>query len=267
LAHDAENRIDIALRGSPPGLWPFLAAGFPDIATTSELLRALTKLPIRGLELGFPFSDPIADGPVIQAAFTHALTAGLRVDDIFDMVKTARQEGVAYPIVAMVSASIVYRRGVERFVVRAAMSGFDGLIVPDLSLEEAPALFTACERLQLRLCMLVAPTTPEDRRRRIANAAGGFLYYISVQGVTGQRDALPADLSSQVRQLKTATGRPVLVGFGISLPAHVHEVCSFADGAIVGSAIVRGMAEAMKAGVFGPSLVQGTLDQVRSLTS
>ncbi|MEK6643630.1 MAG: tryptophan synthase subunit alpha [Planctomycetota bacterium] len=262
-----ENRIDAALRGSPPGLWPFLAAGYPDIATTCELLRAMAELPIRGVELGFPFSDPIADGPVIQAAFTHALTAGLRVDDIFDMVRTARRNGVAYPIVAMVSASIVYRRGVDLFVTRAAESGFDGLIVPDLSLEEAPTLSKACDKAHLRLCMLIAPTTPADRRRRIADAASGFLYYVSVQGVTGQRDALPVDLSAQVRQIKTTTGRPVLVGFGISQPAHVREVCSYADGAIVGSAIVRRMAEAHSTGVSRQELLRGTVDQVRSLTS
>jgi len=133
------NRIDGALKSGPPGLWPFLAAGYPDIETTEEILRRLGDVPIRGVEIGFPFSDPIADGPVIQTAFTQALGAGVRVDDVLRMVGRVRS-AVGYPIVAMVSASIVYRIGMKPFVDRAADAGFDGLIVPDLSLEEPPEL-------------------------------------------------------------------------------------------------------------------------------
>lgn len=225
----------------------------------------MKDLPIRGVELGFPFSDPIADGPVIQAAFTAALEKGLRVEHVFDAVRTARTEGVAYPIVAMVSASIVYRLGVETFVDRAAEAGFDGLIIPDLSLEEAPKLAAACGKAGLRLCMLTAPTTPADRLRRIAEISSGFLYYVSVQGVTGQRDALPSDLEAHVRQIKAASGLPTLVGFGISKPEHVKTVCGFADGAIVGSAIVRRIAALMAAREPFDKALAETVVLVRSL--
>lgn len=265
MTRNATNRIDTALSSSPPGLWPFLPAGYPDISFTGALLRAMKELPIRGVELGFPFSDPIADGPVIQAAFTTALEKGLRVQQIFDAVRSARTDGVAYPIVAMVSASIVYRLGVETFVGRAAEAGFDGLIIPDLSLEEAPKLAASCDKAGLRLCMLAAPTTPPDRLRRIAEISSGFLYYVSVQGVTGQRDALPSDLDSQVRQIKAASGLPTLVGFGISNPEHVKTVRGFADGAIVGSAIVRRIASQVEVRDPTHTILRDTVEYVCSL--
>lgn len=236
------NRIDAAFANRPPGLWPFLAAGYPSLETTAALLQRLNSLPVRGVELGIPFSDPIADGPVIQHAFSHALASGVKVREVFQMVASLRAQ-ISYPLLAMVSASIVYRRGVEEFAAEAHMAGFDGLIVPDISLEEAPALASAAARENLRLSMLVAPTTPPERRRQIAQAATGFLYYVSVQGTTGERAALPVALADEVRTLKKESSLPVLVGFGISRPDHVREVCRFADGAIVGSAIVHRMAD------------------------
>lgn len=252
---NAEHRIDQALRSRPPGLWPFLAAGYPSIGATEVILRRMGSLSIRGVELGFPFSDPIADGPVIQNAFTHALAAGTRVADIFEMVRDVRDE-VAYPIVAMVSVSIVYRMGVESFVERARSAGFDGLIVPDLALEEAPQLATCAAAAGMRLSMLIAPTTPPERQARIAKLAGGFLYYVSVQGTTGQRAALPVDLSDHVQQVRAETGLPVVVGFGISTPEHVREVCGYADGAIVGSAIVKRITDALQTGADEAQVVE-----------
>lgn len=242
-----QNRIDLVLKSRPPGLWPFLAAGYPSIGATAALLRRMASFPIRGVELGFPFSDPIADGPVIQSAFTRALASGIRVTDIFEMVRDVRRDA-DYPILAMVSASIVYRLGVEAFVEQAKDSGFDGLIVPDLAFEEAPQLAKCAGDAGLRLSMLVAPTTPPERQARIARVAGGFLYYVSVQGTTGQRKSLPSDLKEHVLQVRGAAGLPVLVGFGISTPAHVREVCSYADGAIVGSAIVKRITESLDSG-------------------
>ncbi len=232
------NRIDQALSESPPGLWPFLPAGYPDIETTVDLLRAWADLPIRGIELGFPFSDPVADGPVIQHAFAHALDGGATVRRIFECVASVRAE-VGCPILAMVSASIVYRHGVEGFIGQARAAGLDGLIVPDLSLEEAAGVSEAVGRADLRMPMLVAPTTPPARQRAIAEAASGFLYYVAVQGTTGERNALPADLERHVTALRADTGIATLVGFGISSAAAVRQVCAFADGAIVGSAVVR----------------------------
>ncbi len=260
-----KNRVDSVLADQPPGLWPFLPAGYPDIETTASMLRAFAGLPIRGVELGFPFSDPIADGPVIQKAFSHSLANGVRVADIFEMVAAIRAEA-DYPLLAMVSASIVYRIGVEPFVSRAQSAGFDGLIVPDVSLEEAPELSEIAAAAGLRLSMLIAPTTEPDRERRIAQVAGGFLYYVSVQGTTGERAALPADLRAHVSELRTATGLPVIVGFGISTPQHVKDVCSFANGAIVGSAIVRQISKLMGQGGDCEAITQDVCRFVGHLT-
>lgn len=237
MASSPTNRIDQALVTQPPGLWPFLVAGYPSKQFTIELLRRMKDLSIRGVEIGFPFSDPIADGPVIQGAFTRSLASGLRVSDVFDIVTAARRE-VDYPMLGMVSASIVHRIGADDFVAMAKSAGLDGLIVPDISLEEAPRLAQLTTAAGLRLSMLIAPTTPPDRQARIAQIAGGFLYYVSIQGTTGARKALPDDLKAQVTSARSTTGLPVLVGFGISTRDHVKEVCHFANGAIVGSAIV-----------------------------
>jgi tryptophan synthase alpha chain len=258
------NRIDTVLADQPPGLWPFLPAGYPDLETTAAFLKALDALPIRGVELGIPFSDPIADGPVIQRAFSAALSDGLKLRDVFAMVSALRGE-VRYPLLAMVSASIVYCIGIEAFVSHASGAGFDGLIVPDISLEEAPRLAEATGGAGLRLSMLIAPTTPKDRRERIADVSSGFLYYVSVQGTTGARASLPADLKTNVCELKDATGSPVLVGFGISSVAQVREVCRYADGAIAGSAIVRRITELCESGRRGPDMVTEVTAFIREL--
>jgi len=246
-----------------PGLWPFVPAGYPDLSTTRELLLRMADLPIRGVELGFPFSDPIADGPVIQRAFSAALASGLRVADVLTMVAAVRS-ALPYPILAMVSASIVYRIGLGAFAEQAAVAGLDGLIVPDLSLEEAPGIAAHLRTAGLALSMLVAPTTPSDRQRAIAAVTTGFLYYVSVQGTTGERNHLPADLAVRVASLRAATSLPVLVGFGISRPEQVREVCRVANGAIVGSAIVHRMAD-MAALSPSLSVVEPTITLVREL--
>jgi len=259
-----KNRIDIALADQPPGLWPFLAAGYPDLETTAAMLKALDELPIRGVELGIPFSDPIADGPVIQRAFSEALAAGLKLREVFEMVSALRG-AIRYPLLAMVSASIVYRVGIETFVKKASEAGFDGLIVPDISLEEAPRLTEAAAGAGLRLSMLIAPTTPAERRERIAEVSSGFLYYVSVQGTTGARASLPADLKTNVCELKDATSSPVLVGFGIGNASQVREVCGYADGAIAGSAIVRKITELYEQGKTGSALVSEVTACIRAL--
>ncbi len=258
------SRIDRSLADLPPGLWPFLPAGYPDLAATEALIRRCAELPIRGLELGFPFSDPIADGPVIQHAFTRSLDAGLRVESIFQMVHRLRST-VSVPLIVMASASIIYRIGLDAFVTRTADCGLDGLIVPDLSLEEAPRLSELTARSGLGLCMLVAPTTPDDRQARIAQVARGFLYYVSVQGTTGARDRLPTDLADHVARLRAETRLPVLVGFGISSRQQVQEVCRFADGAIVGSAVVQRITELVDSRAEPRRLVDETARLVQSL--
>lgn len=260
------NRIDTALKQNSPGLWPFLVAGYPSLEATAAMLRELDQLPIRGVELGFPFSDPIADGPVIQQAFTRTLEKGIRTSAIFDMVSSVRAH-VRYPILAMASASIVYRAGVQLFVSRANEAGLDGLIVPDVSLEEAPQLASCVAQSDMRLSMLIAPTTPPERQSRIAKVASGFLYYVSVQGTTGQRTALPTDLKEHVMQVRAATGLPVIVGFGISTQDHVRDVCGFADGAIVGSAIVGRITRELDLGLAEGKIVSNASAFVAELAA
>jgi tryptophan synthase alpha chain len=221
-------------------LMPFIPAGYPDLATTEAALPALESAGASLVEVGFPFSDPIADGPVIQESFTVALSKKLRIGDVFETVARARPT-VSFPLVSMVSYSIVFRFGVDRFVALAKQAGFDGLILPDLPPPEAEGI---CDRVRtggLDTVLLVAPTTAPQRRAEIARLSSGFVYYLSVSGITGERDQLPKDLADNVRQLKGLTDRPVCVGFGISKAALVAQLRGIADGAIVGSAYVKRM--------------------------
>ncbi|MBN1490764.1 MAG: tryptophan synthase subunit alpha [Phycisphaerae bacterium] len=245
------NRIDqkfSALTAAhAKGLLPYITAGFPSLAATAEVLRRVDALGVAGVEVGFPYSDSIADGPVIQTSFTRALERNLKVDEVFRTIAEVRRT-VTMPLVAMVSFSIVTRIGVDRFFERASAAGFDGLIMADLSLEEAPRVAEQAAARHLRLIMLTAPTSSAERRERIARIATGFIYYMSVAGTTGERDRLPDDLIDNVRQLREIGRKPVVVGFGISRPEHVRSVCSVADGVIVGSAIVRRMLDVVDAG-------------------
>jgi tryptophan synthase alpha chain len=262
------NRIDqkfseLSSNGSK-GLFPFLVAGQPDLKTTQELIKRLEKLGVAGIELGFPFTDPIADGPVIQNAFTHALSNGITVAAIMQAIGEIRSQ-VSIPIIAMVSATIVYRIGIDNFLAQAARAGFDGFIIPDLSLEEAPAISEKIKKLDLRMVLLVSPTSPENRQQLIAKTATGFIYYMSIAGITGERDKLPEELPANVAHLKKLSGIPVLVGFGIKTPEHVRQVCNVADGAIVGSAIVRRITQSIEQGAEHAQMLSSVEDYVREL--
>jgi tryptophan synthase alpha chain len=218
---------------------PFITAGYPSLEATEALLGEFEKRGGQVCELGIPFSDPVADGPVIQASYTEALSGGLKLKGIFDTVARYRQAGGRMALIAMVSFSIVYRRGVRGFLAEAAEAGFDGLIIPDMSLEDADNLVALCEEANLANVMLIAPTTPMERKLKIASYSRGFIYYISVSGITGERTKLPAETIEAVRQLREHTDTPVCVGFGVSSAELVRTVCTAADGAIVGSAIVH----------------------------
>ncbi len=217
---------------------PFLTAGDPDMDFTFEALKAAQHAGATLCELGLPYSDPIADGPVIQASYTRALGSGATLQGVFDLASRAAAE-LTMPLVAMTSYSIIFRRGIARFVGEAAASGLTGLIVPDLPIEESAALSSACRGASLSLVRLVTPTTPPERAARIAAETTGFLYCVSVAGVTGERVSLPQQLKDRVQWLKEQTDVPILVGFGISRPEQVREVGAVADGVIVGSALVR----------------------------
>jgi tryptophan synthase alpha chain len=222
---------------------PFLTAGDPDAAATVKLARAAARSGASLLEIGFPYSDPIADGPVIQASYTRVLDRGLRLDDVFACAReVARAPEFAtgqVPLVAMTSYSLIHRRGPEAFLRKAADAGFSGAIVPDLPVEESEALERLAASRDFKLVQLVTPTTPRERARDIARRSTGFLYCVSVAGITGERDRLPDELLGQLAWLRGQTDLPLCVGFGISRPEHVRLLREAADGVIVGSAVVR----------------------------
>ncbi len=224
-------------------LMPFITAGDPDLAFTAQLLRTLDGAGGHLCELGIPYSDPIADGPVIQASYCRALAAGTTVQGILDTLATVAPR-MAAPVVTMVSYAIIYRIGPERYIEQAQRAGAAGAIVPDLPVDEAAKLAEICSRADFSLVQLVTPTTPRERALRIAESSTGFLYYVSVAGITGERQALPAELLDNVAWLRGQTPLPICIGFGISTPDHVRQLAPAADGLIVGSAIVRRVAAA-----------------------
>jgi tryptophan synthase alpha chain len=223
-------------------LAPFVTAGDPDTATSVAVLEAIDRAGASLCELGVPYSDPIADGPVIQSSYTRALGAGITLEGMFGIAREASAR-VQMPILAMASYSLIFRRGIERFVADATAAGLAGFVVPDLPLEESDELDAACRTAGLALVRLVTPTTPPDRAEQIARRSTGFLYCVSVAGVTGARTELPPGLIERIEWLRTKTDVPILVGFGISGPDQVRAVAAVADGVIVGSALVRQVAE------------------------
>lgn len=217
---------------------PFITAGDPDMSTTLAVLKELGQRGVDLVEIGFPYSDPIADGPVIQASYTRALNKKLKVDDIFAGIKSLPTASLP-PFVAMVSYALIFRRGVEHFVQQAADAGFAGLIIPDLPADEAEDVAAIAKKHGLDVVQLIAPTTPRERATKILKASSGFVYCISIAGTTGVRDELPPELTEQLSWLRTQTKLPLAVGFGISKPEQVDHLRPVADGVIVGSAIVR----------------------------
>jgi tryptophan synthase alpha chain len=226
-------------------LMPFLTAGYPNINATGALLKDFEARGVRICEVGFPFSDPIADGPTIQASYTAALGAGLCVQDILDMVAAYRADGGEMALAAMVSYSIVFRHGTEAFLGLLASSGFDACIIPDLPLDEAGGAESMAAAAGLCNVMLIAPTTPPERRVEIAQHCRGFAYFVSISGITGERVSLPQETIDGVAELRKHTDTPVCVGFGISNADTVKTVCDAADGAIVGSAIIHRITDAI----------------------
>lgn len=224
-------------------LMPFITAGDPDLDFTAATIRELFRRGSSMCELGIPYSDPVADGPVIQASYTRALDRHVRVASILDMVQGLSDE-VSGPIVTMVSYAIIYRHGLERYVRAARQAGIAGAIVPDLPVEEAGPLADVCRREDFSLIQLITPTTPRPRALKIAAQTTGFIYYVSVTGITGERTELPPEILENVAWLRSQTELPICIGFGISQPEHVKMLAPVADGLIVGSAIVRRMADA-----------------------
>lgn len=224
-------------------LMPFVTAGDPDLAFTAAVLKEVVGRGASLCEVGVPYSDPIADGPVIQASYTRALENKIKLASILDMLgDTCPSLGA--PAVTMVSYAIIFRHGIERYCDDVASRGVAGLIVPDLPVEESPALAKVAGERGLSLIQLVTPTTPRDRAVRICETSTGFVYYVSVAGITGERTQLPPDLVDNVGWLREQTDLPICIGFGVSKPEHVKLLAPVADGLIVGSAIVKRVAEA-----------------------
>ncbi len=219
-------------------LIPFITAGDPDLQTTARLIPVLAGAGADVIELGVPFSDPMADGPTIQAASERALAKGVTQEKILAMVAEVRQE-TEVPIVLMGYYNPVFRYGAERFARDAAAAGVDALLIVDLPPEESAEIAEVMAAAGLDLITLLAPTTPPERMRRLAAAAQGYLYYVSMTGVTGARKISPEDIRAAVTELKSMTETPVGVGFGITTPDDAARVGEFADGVVVGSALVK----------------------------
>ena len=216
---------------------PFITCGDPDLETTAAAIRAAAANGADLIELGIPFSDPTAEGPVIQGANVRALAGGVTTDQIFELVKDLRRD-VTVPMVFMTYANVVFSYGAERFLSACRTIGIDGLILPDLPYEEKEEFLPACRQNGVDLISLIAPTS-ENRIAMIAGEAEGFLYIVSSLGVTGTRSEIKTDLDSIVKVVRQHTDIPCAIGFGISTPEQAKKMAAISDGAIVGSAIVR----------------------------
>ena len=219
----------------------FITCGDPDLETTAECVRAAVRGGADLIELGIPFSDPTAEGPVIQEANERALTGGVTTDKIFGLVEHLRRE-ITVPMVFMTYANVVYSYGIERFCERCKETGIDGMILPDVPFEEKEEFAPACRDRGLSFISLIAPTS-ENRIAMIAKEAEGFLYIVSSMGVTGVRSEITTDIGAMVKVVRENTTIPCAVGFGISTPEQARRMANLSDGAIIGSAIVRRIAE------------------------
>ena len=221
---------------------PFITCGDPDLETTAACVRAMAEAGASLIELGIPFSDPTAEGPVIQSANVRALSGGVTTDRIFDMVAELRRDETV-PMVFMTYANVVFSYGMERFLERAQAVGMDGIILPDVPFEEKEEFAPACRARGIDMISLIAPTS-EGRISEIARAAEGFVYCVSSLGVTGVRSQITTDIGAMVKLVKDANPHvPCAVGFGISTPEQAAKMAGLSDGAIVGSAIVKLIAQ------------------------
>lgn len=220
---------------------PFITCGDPDLETTAKVVREAVKNGADLVELGIPFSDPTAEGPVIQGANLRALNGGVTTDKVFDLVRDLRTD-VEVPMVFMTYANVVFSYGSERFISTCKEIGIDGLILPDLPFEEKEEFLPLCKQYDVDLISLIAPTS-ENRIAMIAKEADGFIYLVSSLGVTGVRSEIKTDLESIVNVIRANTDTPVAIGFGISKPEQAQKMAGISDGAIVGSAIIKILAE------------------------
>ena len=234
-----QEKITRARRKGEKLFSAFLTLGYPNLETTQKLILQFEKEGVDIIELGFPFSDPLADGPTIQYSSEQALKRGVRMEDAFQMVRDLRRSGCSVPLVFFTYLNPIYHYGLRSFVAEAKQAGFDGLLVPDLPPEEERSLQTACRKRNLSQIFLIAPTTEPKRAKFIAARSQGFIYYVSLRGVTGARKSLPRDIERNLKTFRGIFTKPVLIGFGVSNPKQARQLSRISDGVIVGSAIVE----------------------------
>ncbi|WP_107725457.1 tryptophan synthase subunit alpha [Desmospora activa] len=260
------NRIDQAFQryNDRYRLIPFITAGDPDAKTSLELIRLLDEEGVTAIELGVPFSDPLADGPVIQAASDRALAAGMNLRGVLKLAQQARQLGVQTPLILFTYYNPVLHYGVERLVAAAKEAGFDGFIIPDLPLEESEALDRMATDAELHLIPLVAPTSHERIRAIVSKRKGGFIYCVSSLGTTGIRQHFSDGVESFLDEVGSSSPVPIAVGFGISQPHHVEQMSKHADAVVVGSALVR-LLESLGERLQQEESRAAALDEVRQM--
>lgn len=247
------------------GLVIFVTAGDPHPDQTVDLMHALVAAGADVLELGVPFSDPMADGPVIQRASERALAQGMDLRRVLEQVRAFRQTDTTTPVVLMGYLNPIEQMGVERFADAAAAAGVDGALTVDLPFDEEPAHAAALRSAGLDSIFLLAPTSGPERARAVAAQASGFLYYVSVRGVTGAGSVDLADVQAQVQALKDHTALPVGVGFGVRTPQAAAQIAGFADAVVVGSAVIEQIEAATAAGTSGPDALRGAVELTRAL--
>jgi tryptophan synthase alpha chain len=256
-----KNTFNRLKKKNETALIPYIMAGDPDLATTKTLILEMEKAGCDIIELGAPFSDPLADGPVIQKAALRSLANRTSVSDVLGLVADVRKTS-AIPLILMTYYNLIFKYGEERFVHDAVAAGLDGLILPDLPPEEAGTLMPLAKKAGLDTIFLLAPTSTDDRIELVSKVTQGFLYYVSLTGVTGSQLAVQNSIKDALHGIKSVTDKPVAVGFGISSPDQAAQVAMWgADGVIVGSAIVRVIEE----NIGSADLVSRVVDFVKAL--
>ncbi len=232
-----EERFIKARKENQAILIPYLTIGYPKIEITYELVLTLERAGAGMIELGIPFSDPLADAPTIQYACTESLKVGTSLSAGIELVRSIRKLS-EIPLIFMTYYNPVYKYGVKKFIEDAQSAGVDGVIIPDLPPEEAKELKEYADNKGFCIIFLLAPTSTPSRRRLISNHSTGFIYYVSLTGITGAREKLSSTIEDQIKELRLITTKPIVVGFGVSTPEHVRWISSFADGIVVGSALI-----------------------------
>ena len=234
-----KNKFQLLNKKNKKALGIFLTAGYPDIQSSERILKNLPGIGVDFLEIGMPFSDPMADGPLIQESSEVAIKNGMNIEKCLNLVKKVRLKDSSIPIILMGYYNPIHLFGNKKFIKKAISSGVDGLIIVDLPVEEDKELFLEAEKNNLRFIRLITPTTNLERVRKITKNAKGFIYYVAVAGITGTKSALKKDVEKKIKQIKTITNLPIIIGFGIKKPSQATEMSKLGNGIVIGSSLVE----------------------------